>query len=240
MRRSFDLRIFCFQWSPDEPGVFRISQTYLTKRKGTYMETNEKNSETNLSPNQTNQLPQSIKTIKGVSVARLPNRQKYLVGDTSVDLCGGRLDLIYSDGSVGQMDMVADGAISIESQHLGQGKVSFACFGYSISFAAEILEPQVLSLSIAEFPKKKVYFEGEPLDLTGLVLEVAYNDGSIRPIHEFRTDRVVVTKDNEASGITLTFEGTPFTIPVSIEDPKQGKPIPDFYPSSFIFRFPTK
>ena len=156
------------------------------------------------------------KTVVAISVARKPNRQKYLAGDTMVDLKGGRLDVIYSDGSVGQIDMTADGPVFIDSKKPGTGSISFTCLGKPVAFPIDVLEPRIVKLTIAKQPSKLDYEEGETLNLAGLVLDVIYNDGSVRTVKGLQSNGFVVTREHAQDGVTLSYEGEPFTLRVSV------------------------
>lgn len=156
------------------------------------------------------------KTVAAISVARKPNRQKYLMGDTMVDLKGGRLDVIYSDGSVGQIDMISDGTVYIDSKKPGTGSVSFSCLGKQVSFPIDVLEPQIVKLSIVKQPAKLDYEEGEELNLAGLVLDVAYNDGSVRTVRGLQSNGFIVGRGHADEGVTLSYEGQPFTIKIGV------------------------
>lgn len=156
------------------------------------------------------------KTVVAISVARRPNRQKYLAGDTMVDLKGGRLDVIYSDGSVGQIDMISDGTVYIDSKKAGTGMISFSCLGKPVSFPIDVLEPQIVKLSVVKQPVKLDYEEGEELNLAGLVLEAVYNDGSVRTVRGLQSNGFIVGMGHADEGVTLSYEGEPFTVKVNV------------------------
>lgn len=156
------------------------------------------------------------KTVAAISVARKPNRQKYLAGDTMVDLKGGRLDIIYSDGSVGQIDMTADGPVYIDSKSPGTGSISFTCLGKPVAFPIDVLEPKIVKLTVAKPPAKLDYEEGEELNLAGLVLDVVYNDGSVRTVRGLQSHGFEVTMGHAEEGVTLSYEGEPFTIQINV------------------------
>lgn len=160
---------------------------------------------------------QPSKTVVAVSVARKPNHQKYLVGDTMVDLKGGQLDIIYSDGSVGQIDMMADGPVYIDSKKPGAGSISFVCLGKPVTFPIDVLEPEIVKLSVVKQPAKLDYTEGEELNLAGLVLEVIYNDGSIRTVRGLQSNGFIIEMGHADEGVTLSYEGKPFTIRVKVK-----------------------
>lgn len=161
--------------------------------------------------------PPPTKTVVAISVARKPNRQKYLVGDTLVDLKGGRLDVIYSDGTVGQIDMISDGTVYIDSKKPGMGTISFSCLGKPVSIPIDVLEPQIVKMSIVKQPAKMDYEVGEELNLAGLVLEVIYNDGSVRMVRGLQSNGFIVERGHEDEGVTLSYEGKPFTLRINVK-----------------------
>jgi len=161
------------------------------------------------------------KTIVAISIAKRPNRQRYLLGDSEVDLTGGKLDLIYSDGSVGQIDMISDSDVFIDSSAVGQGEVKFTCLGKTISFYVEVLEPQVVKLCVDKQPIRTNYSVGEILDLTGLVLQATYNDGTTRPVYGLQSNDYIVSLADNENGVTLAYEQHPFVVSINVTNPSE-------------------
>lgn len=177
------------------------------------------NIESDTSPAKTDEHNHSLiseKKIIAVSVAKRPDRQQYLIGDVNVDLSGGKLDLIYSDGSAGQINMLADGDVFIDSTSAGQSKVTFEFLGMPVSFSVEILKPQIMKLYVDRPPLRTDYTEGDILDLTGLVLEAVYNDGSVRPINGLQSNGYIVSLADNEQGVTLAYDGYPFVVKINV------------------------
>ena len=131
------------------------------------------------------------RTIRAVSVAMIPKKTVYGAQETVPDLSGGRLDLIYTDGTVGQIDMMPDAPATLSVTGAGKGKVSFTCFGHSVEYEVEVAGEEsggtpaaLLSAMLASPPAKMVYVEretGTP-DLTGAELLLQYADGSRKQV----------------------------------------------------------
>jgi len=120
------------------------------------------------------------RVLQVVSIAQLPTKLKYSVGETKADLSGGRLNLIYADGTIEQVDMIADGAINVACSISGRGCVAFTYKGKPITYPIEVIAPAVaIGLQLTKMPEKLVYEQGTlEVDMTGAELTVHLSDGS--------------------------------------------------------------
>lgn len=154
--------------------------------------------------------------IASVKIHKLPNKQQYLLNDTTVDLSGGKLQIEYLDGSHKLVDMTSDNEPLLESGRVGKGKVEFQYHGKGVYFFVDILAPVVQDVIIKHMPIKREYYEGDTLDLTGLVLCAKYNDGSEREIKNLDNGSFLLYSAHSQTGVNLTYLGHSFNIPVIV------------------------
>lgn len=166
-------------------------------------------------PAQEAQPGRASRVVQSVCVSRPPDKLRYLVGDGEAVLQGGQLTVMYEDGGIEQIDMAADELPLVKSERVGPGMVTFSYGGKPVGFPIEVVAPQIVKLSIAQMPACMDYAEGDQLDLAGLVLSVCYNDGSRRQVRGLSSD-MVITSGHALDGVTLAYEGSPFTIPIRV------------------------
>lgn len=115
-----------------------------------------------------------------VSIAQMPTKLNYEVNEAEADLSGGKLNLVYEDGRIEQIDMKPDGKVSLTCSAPGRGFVSFTYSGKSITYPVEVRAPAVaIGLELRNMPYKTVYEQGTlELDMTGGKVTVHYSDGT--------------------------------------------------------------
>jgi len=167
-----------------------------------------------------NVVPNSLE-ISSVKISTMPQKMKYLLGDTKVDLSGGQLQVIYSNGKTEEVEMIPDDDPSLESDRVGRGKVEFLYHRKRVYFFVDILTPAIEHVEIKQMPFKQEYLEGDNLDLNGLILCVKYNDGSERDVSDLDNGTFLMCKSHTQTGANLTYKGYPFTIPVIVRKAKE-------------------
>lgn len=114
-----------------------------------------------------------------VSIAQMPHKLKYTVGESEADLSGGRLNLIYTDGGIEQVDMSADGAINLACSISGHGCVAFTYKGKPVTYPIQVVAPVVaVGIELSRMPYKAIYEQGSlEIDMDGAELEVRLSNG---------------------------------------------------------------
>ena len=120
------------------------------------------------------------KTLQAASIAQMPTKTTYRMGETEVDLSEGYLNLIFTDGTVEKAEMKADGDVSLVNAVPGRGCISFTCQGKPIVFPIEVLPPAVVvGVELAKMPNQTEYTVGDKwANLEGAELLVHFNDGT--------------------------------------------------------------
>lgn len=129
------------------------------------------------------------KVLSVVSIAQMPHKLKYTVGESEADLSGGRLNLIYTDGAIEQVDMSADGAINLACSISGHGCVAFTYKGKPVTYPIQVVAPVVaVGIELSRMPYKAIYEQGSlEIDMNGAELEVRLSNGG--------SEQVPVTPD---------------------------------------------
>lgn len=145
-----------------------------------------------------------------------PDKTEYLEGKDELDLTGGKVKLLYSDGSCEEYDLTAEMVSGFDNTVVGTQTLTVTYGEFTATFDVEIIAKSLESIEITAQPGKLEYAEGEELDLTGLEVTAYYDNG---------TSGVLAPEAYEVSGyeategehtITVTFGGktAEFTVTV--------------------------
>jgi hypothetical protein len=162
------------------------------------------------------------KEISKIEIATLPTKKKYIQNSETLDLTGGILTVTYDDKSTDEINMTNKNinASGFDNSKLGINTISLEYNGYNTTFDVEIIEKEISKIEIATLPTKEKYIQNsEPLDLTGGILMVTYNDGSVDEISLTNENINATGFDNSKQGtniITIEYNGNTITFEVEI------------------------
>lgn len=125
--------------------------------------------------------------LTGISIATLPSKLEYKIGDTlSVD--GGTLKLAYSNDSTAIIDIKREMIADFSSADAGTKLLTISHGGFTAMFSvivrADSTQPQpqpiiLQSVTISSLPTKLEYKIGDTLDVDGGTLKLTYSNDSI-------------------------------------------------------------
>ena len=140
-----------------------------------------------------------------IAVDAMPNKMFYYVGE-ELDTTGMTLMVHYNNGNVVS---VPDGfeVTGFDPNMTGEQCVTIYYQGKSAYFFVRVEPIVVTYVGVETLPHKTVYFVGEELDTTGLVLAANYNNGTVISTAD---NFYVEGYDPQIAGeqcVTVTFEG---------------------------------
>ena len=128
-------------------------------------------------------------TVNALSVVKLdlasqPTKKTYYVGDAALDTSGIKVVATYNSGRT----FDATGKVTysgFNTQKAGQRTITVSLAGFTgsaPSFTVNVEELKVTGLTIASLPSKTDYFVGEAFVSSGLRINAAYNNGSVKDV----------------------------------------------------------
>ena len=159
--------------------------------------------------------------LKEIEIANGPSKTNYIEGQ-NFEKNGLKVNAIYTNGNIKEITnyTIINGnnlktsikSLTIKYEENGITKEA--------NQAITVIPKVVTEITIKENPKKMNYFEGDTIDLTGLILQVKYNDES----------EIIVTKGYSANietletignqDIEITFENKTIILTVIVEERK--------------------
>ena len=130
-------------------------------------------------------------TLNKIEVLKLPIKTDYIQNTENLDLTGGKIRAIFSNGNVLdiQMDSSDVNVIGFNNANIGRNRLTVSYKGKSTFFDINIVEKPKATINdawILRKPDKLKYKKGEELNLSGGKITVNYSDGTNK----------IVTMDN--------------------------------------------
>ena len=130
-------------------------------------------------------------TLNKIEVLNLPIKTDYIQNTENLDLTGGKIRAIFSNGNVLdiQMDSSDVNVIGFNNANIGRNRLTVSYKGQSTFFDINIVEKPKATINdawILRKPDKLKYKKGEELNLSGGKITVNYSDGTNK----------IVTMDN--------------------------------------------
>ena len=117
----------------------------------------------------------------GIRVKKAPDSVVYPEGTplSKISLGGLQLEAVFENGSCSPIP-VKDYALSendiYDSSTLGKEKVYVNAYGFETFFEITIREKRISSIEVVENPDKTEYAQGQPFDISGLLVKAYYDN----------------------------------------------------------------
>ena len=127
-----------------------------------------------VSPSLTSLPVESVST--ETEVTSLPDQTVYLEAKDPFDPTGGVITLTYAGGETGTVDLGDASVTGFDNTAVGVQTLSAAFAGQTAQFSITIKAKTLIAVSILTLPENLVYFEGDPFDPAGGVLQLEYDN----------------------------------------------------------------
>jgi len=158
------------------------------------------------------------KKLTSLRVKTLPTKMVYVVGQ-ELNLQGLVVEGTFNDGSKKELDESGVAYSGYDKNTLGEQTITLAVDQVKTTFTVEVIQKIANQLDITKEPTKTTYIQGQSLVLTGLEVQVTYNDGSVRTLQheELTITGFDSSVPHEGQVITVSYEGQKATFLVHIE-----------------------
>lgn len=148
---------------------------------------------------------------------------------------GMKLTVQYQDGGMETVAVTPDMVSGFDSTSVGERQLTITYRGKVFQQSITIQSAKLESISIKTLPNKTEYELFETLDLTGLVVEASYDDGSKRELNQNEYSVIGDTKQSGEVSIEIVYLNKTADFQISVQaDPYPEKSIfVDFSDSTF-------
>ncbi len=156
------------------------------------------------------------KILKAAALNSMPNKTEYIAGVNALDVSGGTLALVYSDGTASQIEMTPDMVRGFDPDKSGKQIVYIHYEGFEIPMQISIKPRTLMQVQVKQQPTKRDYIEGEMLNVAGLVLEAVYNNGDTEEIHDYPDPGIKVQQGQAV--VQLPYDGMTFPVFIHVKE----------------------
>jgi len=159
--------------------------------------------------------------LTSIAVKSTAHKTEYCVGDT-LDVSGLIIEAIYSDGKKEEVPVTKDMVSGFDSsQETSSKALTITYGGKSTEYNISVSEPNVTSIAVKSTTHKTEYWVGDTLDVSNLVIEVTYSDGSKENVNvtEDMVSGFDSSKEISSQTLTITYGGASTEFNISISEP---------------------
>ena len=163
---------------------------------------------------------------KRIALESKPIKTVYYYGEEKLDLTGGVISIIQSDGKIEKISLNNKNVkvSGFDNKKLGINVITVEYEGYSLQFNVEVVNKKVISIVVSVPPTKVNYIASlEQLDLTGGVITVTYEDGTVDTMSLNSSDVEVSGFNNGVVGsnnLIIQYRGVSTSLNVNVFDKK--------------------
>ena len=168
------------------------------------------------------------KIVDRIRISSLPTKRRYIINKEELDLSGGKIEIVYNDSSVEEIEM-SDNRIVVtgyDKSVKGNQTITVNYQNKLASFNVTVVEEgdvdiAVSSISMKELPTKTNYKLGENLSLSGGSIKVTYSDGTSEDVPLTDKEVEVSGFDNTKTGtqtLKVSYKGKECTFDVSVSE----------------------
>ncbi|PKL91097.1 MAG: hypothetical protein CVV21_09910 [Candidatus Goldiibacteriota bacterium HGW-Goldbacteria-1] len=160
-------------------------------------------------------------SLASIEITHPANKLVFNVGDV-LSITGLVITGTYTDGNTKQETVTLSDVTGFNSTVPFTGQaLTVTVGGKTTSYSIDIVQPLLTGIIITTPASKLIYNEGDPLDITGMVITGTYEDFSTK-ILPVTTDNVTGFDSSAASAsqvLTVTYEGKITTYTIQIKEP---------------------
>ncbi len=116
-------------------------------------------------------------TITSIAVKSTNHKTEYWIGD-ALDVSGLIIEATFSNGKKEEVQVTEAMVSGFDSHQENSSQTLTITFGgKTAEFNISISAPAIISIAVKSTSHKTLYWVGEPLDVSGLVIEASYQNG---------------------------------------------------------------
>ena len=154
-------------------------------------------------------------TVTGIEMEQLPDKTSYLEQSDALDVSGGLVAKLLSNGGREVIPLTPDMASGFSNQQAGICEITVDLDGFQCEFEVQITEKEIERIEIVHKPAKTVYFEGDLFEPDGLALKAIYNNHTSERITDFKIEPETLRQG--MPHVIAEYQGKTVEIPVHVQ-----------------------
>ena len=153
----------------------------------------------------------------GIEISKLPDKCSYIEGE-SVSLDGIQVRAVYNNGTY---KPIADYNVGDYENSPGSKEITITYGEFTASFQVIFEEKEMVSIAVKKNPNKLSYVIGQPFDITGMVVEATYNNGTVEEISDYSVGEIV--QESGIQKIAVEYKGKSAYVEISVAEKMVSK-----------------
>ncbi len=141
------------------------------------------------------------KELSSIEVSKNPDKINYFTGSNDIDVTGGKVKLVYSNGTSEEIDMTSDMCSKVDLSTAGTKTVTVTYQGKTTTFEVVVADKKAVSMTLNGVDGKSI-IERTKLDVAGMSADITYDDGSVENVA--LTDDMVSYDNSKVGQSTAT------------------------------------
>lgn len=125
------------------------------------------------------------RSVEAISIAKMPEKLRFREGLDKIDTTGGKLLVLYNNGSAETIDIQGEMICGFDNTIPGLADVTVLYENKETQYQIEIIPKALVGIAIQKQPNKTVYQESDVFDPAGMVLMGYYDNGSSGVLEHF-------------------------------------------------------
>ncbi len=159
---------------------------------------------------------QFTKKFVSIAVTALPTKTEYLEAKDVLDLSGGKLTVTYNNGMTEELNLSEVSVTGFDDTKIGEQTLTVSYNDVITTFKINVVAKSLDSIAITQNPAKQIYWKGESLDLSGMVVSAHYNNDTSELITDYTVEGDVATPGEKT--ITVSYKGKTTTFSVTVKE----------------------
>ncbi|MCR5836955.1 MAG: bacterial Ig-like domain-containing protein [Lachnospiraceae bacterium] len=144
-----------------------------------------------------------------------PDKTEFVRG-TAFDFTGWKLQVIYDNSTSEVIDVTEDMTSGGNIQASGTYDISCVYGGTTFTTVVKVIPIKISGIEITQLPNKVTYVEGQPLDVSGMVVTANYNNGNTNNIIDYEVSGYEATIGTHT--VTVSYNGFETSFDVMVEE----------------------
>lgn len=117
------------------------------------------------------------KPVRSISVSQKPSKLVYVQDTSDCDTNGGRLNIVYEDGTTEEKDMLPETILNFSTSETGPREILVLYRGKIAKYEINVVLKSIDYISMYILPDQCKYYEKDNLTVMGGMIKVVYNNG---------------------------------------------------------------
>lgn len=155
------------------------------------------------------------RSVEAISVSNMPNKLSYKQDVEDFDASGGKVLIIYNNGTSDYVDMNRTVIDNFDNSVAGDCYVQISYEGCTTSFKVNVIPKTLLGISITNMPKNTVFKVGDFFTAEDMVITAFYDNGTTEVLKHYAVLPNSILTENMNS-VVISYDDKTAILPIKV------------------------